>query len=137
MSKLRKVWKLSSVKSPKSTVPESIKEDLLAKATHLIEYHLKTRYVLPPRKDIKYNYVTNISGKWNRSYFYFIAIFACPGPNAISPTFERKFARMEYVGEGNFTLAYLRHTGTWFEISAELSMEDSLKAIQDDPCFQL
>ena len=77
----------------------------------------------------------DIGGKWNRSYFYFITNYACPGPNALSPTFESKFARMEYLGNGKFTLSFLRHTGEWVGIYDALSVDESMKAIQDDAWF--
>ena len=135
MPKPRKVWMLSPAKSPKPSLPESIKAELTAKAMHLIENVLKPKHVLPPKPDAQFNYITDLSGKWNRGYFYFIANYACPGPSAFSPTFETKFARMEYVGDGKFSLSYLRHTGAWLEIYKALSMDEGLKAIQDDPCF--
>ena len=135
MPKPRKVWMLSPTKSPKPPLPESIKAELTAKAMHLIENVLKPKHVLPPKPDAQFNYITDLSGKWNRGYFYFIASYASPGPNAFSPAFETKFARMEYVGDGKFALSYLRHTGAWLEIYETLSMDECLKAIQDDPCF--
>ena len=127
---------LSPAKSPKPSVPESIKAELTAKAQALIENVLKPGHVLPPEPDARFNYITDLSGKWNRGYFYFTASYACPGPNALSPTFEKKFARMEYVGDGKFALSYLRHTGAWFGIYEALSVDESLKAIQDDPWFR-
>ena len=135
MPKPRKVWMLSPAKSPKPPVPESIKAELAAKALHLIENVLKPRHVRPPQPAATLNYITDIGGKWNRGYFYFTASYACPSPNALSPTFETKFARMGYVGDGKFDLSYLRHTGAWLGIYEALSVDDCLKAIQDDPWF--
>ncbi len=127
---------MSPAKSSKPPVPESIKAELADKARDLIENVLKPRHVLPPKPDASFHYLTDLSGKWNRGYFYFTAIYASPGPNALSPTFETKFARMEYVGDGHFALAYLRHTGAWVTIYEALSMDECLKAIQDNPWFQ-
>ena len=127
---------MSPAKSPKPSVPESIKAELAAKALDLIENVLKPLHVLPPRPDAQRNYITDLSANWNRGYFYFITSYASPGPNALSPTFEKKFARMEYVGDGKFALSYLRHTGAWLGIHEALSVDESLKAIQDDPWFR-
>jgi hypothetical protein len=137
MPKPRKVWMMSPAKSPKPSVPESIKLALAAKAMHLIENVLIPRHVLPPKPDARFNYITDIRMKWYRNYFYFIAIYACPGPNALSPTFESKFARMEFVGDANFDLSFHRHTGEWVRIFEAISEDESLKAIQDDPWFML
>ena len=54
----------------------------------------------------------------------------------MSPFFEAKFARMEYIGGGHFNLAFMRHTGQWIEIFQDLSLDDCLGAIRDDPWFQ-
>jgi hypothetical protein len=135
MPKPRKMWIKSSAKRAKPSVPESIKAELATKAMHLIEHVLKPRHVLPPKPDAQFNYITDLTGNWSRGYFYLNSIYACPGPNAISPTFESKFARMEYLGDGKFDLCFLRHTGTWEGIYEALSVDECLKAIQDDPWF--
>ena len=59
-----------------------------------------------------------------------------PGPNAISPFFEAKSTRMEYTGGGHFNLAYMRYTGQWMELFQDLSLDDCLATIRDNPMFQ-
>ena len=135
MAKQRKAWMISPGKSGQPSVPDSIKAKLQAGATNLIENVLKPKHVLPPKKDEQFNYITDIGSKWHRNYFYFISIYACPGPNALSPTFESKFARMEYLGDGKFALYFMRHTGEWFRIYDAFSVDESMKAIQDDAWF--
>jgi hypothetical protein len=41
---------------------------------------------------------------------YFCSRFCSPGPRALSPFFESKFARLQYAGNERFNLAYFRHT---------------------------
>ena len=135
MPKPRKVWMTNPAKSPKPSVPESIKVELTTKALHLIENILKPRHVLPPKPDAQFNYITDIHVKWYRNYFYFISTFACPGRNAVSPTFESKFARLESVGDGKFDLSFHRHTGEWIRVYEAVSEDECLQAIQDDPWF--
>ena len=131
----RKSWMSSPRKSAKPTVTDSIKVELETKATELIENVLKPKHVLPPTKDVLFNYITDISAKWNRNYFYFISTYSCPGPNAISPTFESKFARMEYLSDGKFSLSFMRHNEQWVGLHDGLSVDECLKAIQNDPWF--
>jgi len=126
---------MSPAKSSKPSVPDSIKTGLAAKANDLIEKFLKPKHVLPPKPDEPFNYIADIGAKWNRNYFYFIATYACPGPNALAPSFESKFARMEYLGDGKFALYFMRHTVEWIGIFDALSVDQSLKAIQDDAWF--
>jgi hypothetical protein len=135
MAKPRKAWMIIPAKSPKPSVPDNIKSELVTKATDLIEKVLKPKHVLPPKSDEPYNYISDIGAKWNRNYFYFMATYTCPAPNALAPTFETKFARMEYTGDGKFALYFMRHTGAWSGIYDALSVDESLKAIQDDAWF--
>jgi hypothetical protein len=135
MAKRRKAWMIRPAKKPKSPLPDSLKAEVEAKAAALIENVLKPKHVLPPPKDGPFNYIIDIGAKWYRHYFYFFSTYACPGPNALSPTFESKFARMEYLGNATFALYFMRHTGEWVGLYDALSVDESLKAIQDDPWF--
>ncbi len=135
MAKTRKAWMITPAKSPKTSVPDDIKAEVVTKANDLIENVLKPKHVLPPKPDVPFNYITDIGAKWNRNYFYFVATYACPGSNALAPTFESQFARMEYLGNGQFALSYMRHTDKWVGLFGPLSVDESLKSIQDDPWF--
>ena len=135
MARPRKAWRISPAKTPKPPLPDSLKAEVEAKATALIENVLKPKYVLPPPKDGHFNYIVDIGARWYRNYFYFSSTYACPGPNALSPTFESKFARMEHLGGATFALYFMRHTGEWVGLYDALSLDESLKAIQEDPWF--
>jgi hypothetical protein len=119
----------------RATLPSPVKAEVHAKAKELIETGLKPKHIRPPPKDAMFNYVTDITTKWLGSKLYFIAIYACPSPNAISPTFEGRFARMEFVGDGKFALSFMRHTEQWIVLYERLSLGECLKAIKDDPWF--
>jgi hypothetical protein len=136
MAKSRKMWIFSPAKQDKPAVTTSIKLQVETKATELIENVLKPQHVQPPSDDQRFNYIIDIGAKWYRNYFYFFSTYACPGPNALSLTFESKFARMEHQGNNKFALSFMRHTGEWVGILDSLSVEECMKAIQDDPWFQ-
>ena len=138
MAQPRKMWMIRPTKHDKPTLTTSttsIKTEVVSKAKDLIENVLKPKHALPPKKDEQFNYITDIGAKWNRNYFYFISTYACPGPNALSPTFKSKFARMEYLGDDKLALYFMRHTGEWVGIYDALSVDESMKAIQDDEWF--
>ena len=134
MAKRRKAWMIRPAKNPKS-IPDSLKNEVEAKASDLIENVLKPKYVKPLQESERFNYIIDIGAKWYRNYFYFFSTYACPGPNALSPTFESKFARMEYLGNGKFALYFMRHTGEWVGIYDALAVDECMKAIQDDAWF--
>ncbi len=135
MSKSRNTWTKSRA-TKSNSVPEAIKAELDTKANHLIENVLKPKHVQPPKPDEHFNYIVDLGTKWYRNYFYLFATYACPGPNAMSPTFESKFARLEHTGIGRFILSFARHNGEWVAIYDGLSVDECLIAIQNDDWFQ-
>src|SRR6267143_1796976 len=135
MAKPRKAGMFSAGKKPKASMPGTLKDEVDTKAKELVETVLKPRHTKPPPEGSRFNYITDITTKWIGSTCYFISVYACPGPNAIAPTFEKKFARMEYVGDSKFALSFMRHTGKWVALFNGLSVDDCMKAIQDDPWF--
>jgi len=135
MAKAKRGWYRVESKPAKPVVPDSIKTELKAKADALIEKVLFAEHVKPPKKGSDSNYIIEIGCKWHGIYFYFFSIYACPSENAIAPTFEYKFARMEYVGENLFAIAYMRHTEKFWELGRGLSMDVCLKAIVEGGHF--
>jgi hypothetical protein len=135
MAKRQKIWTYKPPKQPKPKVPDTIKLKVETKAREIVKSILKPGHVKAPSGDERFNYIVDIYTKWYRNYFYFCSKYACPGPNAISPYFEAKFARLEYVGNGCFNLSYMRHTGQWWEIYFDLSLDECIAAIRDEPLF--
>ena len=130
-----KRWLYSPPRQPKPKVPDAVKADVEAKAREIVETVLKPDHLKPPPEDMRFNYVVDIYTKWYRNYFYFCSQYRCPGPNAISPFFEVRFARLEYLDQDNFNISYMRHTGQWWEIYRDLSLEGCLAAVRDGPHF--
>lgn len=133
----RWVLRSSPSRPPKPKVPEVLKERLQAKADALVEEVLKPRSVKPPPTEHDFNYIIDVYTRWWRGYFYFCATYACPGPNALSPTFEVRFARLEYAGREHFHMAFMRYTGEWLEIYRDVPLDGALTAILDDAYFRL
>ena len=131
----KRSWSAAPTKKMKSTVPDLIKSRVKEKADKLIETVIKPQHIKPAPTTHDYNYIADINSKWYRNYFYFCATYNCPSPNAISPSFETKFARMEYVADNQFNLAYMRHTEQWHEVFQALSLDECLKLIEEDSLF--
>ena len=131
----QKRWIYRPPKPPKAKVPDTVKREVEDSATKIIVGRLKPKHIKPPSDNNTFNYIVDIYSKWHQNYFYFIAKYSCPGPNAISPFFESKFARMQYIGNERFNLSYMRHTEQWFEIYSNLSVDECLKAITEEPNF--
>ena len=136
MAKPREPWNIRPAKK-RASVTTSLKTEVETKSQALIENVLKPKYVKPPKKNDQSNYITDIGAKWYRNYFYFSATYACPGPNALSPTFEWRFARLGPLPDGKFALYAMRYAGKeWVGVLDALSVDECMKAIQDDPWFE-
>ncbi len=126
----KKQWVYAPAK-PK--VSDNLKAEVQKKADQLIESFLKANFIEPPPEDTQWNYIVDIYGKWYRGNFYFCSKYHCPGPYSVSEYFEAKFVRLQYVGNGKFNVAYMRHTEKWFEIFQDLTLDQCLEAIRDIP----
>ncbi len=137
MAKPREPWDIRPAKKPVS-VTASMKAEIETKAKDFVEKILKPKCILPPKKDEQFNYITDIGVKWYRNNFYVFLIYACPSPNALEPTFETMFARMEPLVGGKFALYAMRYTGKeWVGVLDALSLDECLMAIRDNEWFEL
>lgn len=119
--------------------PLSLKAEIDLKTNQFVVAELDKQYVqnaFPPLKPTN-NYITQIYTKWHGRYFYFCAQNASPGRHMPFPTFESKFARLEYTGPLRFNLAYLRHTRTWFEVGNGLNLDECFAWIKYGVEFHL
>jgi len=133
MARIPRQWVYSP--RPASGVPDSVKNKVTTKADEIVQTVFKPRYVKPPPKKPRFNYIVDIYTKWHKNCLYFRAKYACPGPNALSPFFEDSFTRLAYLANRHFNLAYMRHTGKWCEVFTDLSMEEAFAAIRDELFF--
>ena len=85
--------------------------------------------------DKRYNYFTDIYIKWRGSHLLFCQKFKSEGQGMIETEFEESFVRFEYLGSENFNFSYFRHTGKWFPVANNLSLDDCLETIESNPNF--
>ena len=130
-----RMWVYSPRAVPGSKVPDDVKSEVSGRAHALVEEWRPT-FIEKPPKGYKFNYIVNLYTKWRGNYFYFCATYACPGPRAISPSFESYFTRLEYIGNKRFNLAYMRHTGKWWQIERRLSLAECFEAIRKNGIYR-
>ena len=135
MAKRKKIWMPTPPKHKKPSIPDSLKQELQTKVEDVLENIFRPKHIKPPPTDNDFNYLADLYLKWYRSYLYICGTYNCPSTRAISPSFEAKFTRIEYVGCEKFNLAYMRHTGKWWEVHCHLSMDECLKCIVEEFCF--
>ncbi len=131
----KKSWRSGLTKQSKPKVPSHVKQAVTRRSEELIEAVLKPKNLEEPPNDPHINYLIDITSKWYRNYFYFCATYKNPRPGAIDSTFEVKFSRMEYQPNGQYTLSYMRHTGQWWELFSDITLEEAFKYISEEPHF--
>lgn len=131
----RKSWMFAPKKATPKSVPENFKRAVKSKADDFVASKLKPLHIVEDNESREFSYIKEIATRWRGPYFYFCATYQCVGTGCISPTFEVKFARMEYVGGNRFNLSYMRHTGQWNEIFQDMTVDEALQEILDQPFF--
>ena len=125
----RMMWVYSPHMPKGSLLPEDVKREVALRAQRIVD-EWKPKHIKKPPKNYRFNYITDLYTKWHRQFFYFCATYTCPSPDALSPTFESCFTRIEYVGKNRFNLAYMRHTGKWWTTEFELTPEACFETIR-------
>ncbi len=133
-AKQKKTWSYTPAKAAPA-VPAVVKREVEVRANALVEAVLTPRYVQPPPENPQFNYLESLSTRWRGTYFYFCAQYRSTGPHAIGGHFELKFARMQYMGNDLFNLAYMRHNDQWYEFSIGLPLDACLARIDGDALF--
>ncbi len=135
MSREINQWAMYPRKTSTAPLSEALQKEVTTKANELINTVLKSRHIKPPPENPEYNYLVDIYGKWYRKAFYFYLVYRIANPESEVPTFEEKFARIQYAGNSRFHLSFMRYTGQWVQIYTDLTVEECIEAIRDDPFF--
>lgn len=132
MAKAKKQWIFSNTKKEKFTLTEAEKKEVEKKFDPLIDEWLKTKIDQP---NDNFNYKSNFYSKWYRSYFYLCCTYKSNRPNRIADSFEDKFTRFEYIGDGKYNIAYFRHTGQWHNVYYDKSLNESFEIVKNEIIF--
>lgn len=98
------------------------------------EFFKPTLIKSPPVEQLG-NYVVDFSTKWHGAYLQFIAKYACPGPNAISPFFETAFARLGYFRRDCWNIWARRCNDEWIVLGSNLTLEQCFEELRTNPWF--
>uniref|UniRef100_Q07SJ7 Uncharacterized protein n=1 Tax=Rhodopseudomonas palustris (strain BisA53) TaxID=316055 RepID=Q07SJ7_RHOP5 len=96
-----------------------------------IDEVLKPRF-LPTIRPTEFNYPIDILGKWHGRRYRFIQRYRSDSPDRLVEEFDAPFTRLDWIGRDRFDLQWHRHTGTWYRLHRDLSLEQALKTIEAD-----
>lgn len=118
----------------KPKLSDETKEQIKAKCDAFVDKHFPD-YIRPEPDHPRFSYIIGLHTKWHRNYFYFCATYRCPSENCISEFFETKYTRLEYLATDKYNLSYMRHTGKWYVVYYDLSLDECLTTIEDEELF--
>lgn len=114
---------------------DATKKQVKATCDEFIDRVFRPHHVRTEPLDFRFNYIVDLYTKWYRNYFYFCTTYRCPSENCISEFFETKYTRLEYRAEDKYNVSYMRHTGQWFVVFHDLSLDECLKIIEENEFF--
>ena len=132
-----KTWGYFPDKPKKPKVSVSIKKEITDLALEFINTKLKPKNIKDIPTEENRNYVSDITTKWYRNYFYFTSVLKSDHPDLKDKTLDVKFARIEYINDKCFKLSYMRHTEQWNEIYTESSIEKCFDIIETEQLFSI
>ena len=121
---------------PKCELSKWEKQSLQREADQFVtEFYKPT--IKPPPDDPRFNYIVDFSTKWHGAYLQFIAKYACPGPNALSPFFEIAFARLGYFRPDSWNIWARRHNDQWMVLGSGMTLPECFEEMRTNPWFHL
>ena len=133
----KKQWVWAPKKPAKPKVPAPTKILVQTRADALAESFFVPRFVKSAPDAASFNFVSDIYARWRTSFFTFGAVWSRvdEATGVVAPVFEAPFARLEYTGEDHYSLAYMRHTGKFWEIYQDLSLDEAFDTIREQMHF--
>lgn len=124
-----KVWQLSR----RPEVPDvQEKFAIVGACESFIREVLKPR-LLPEIKPTESNYVVDIHGAWTAGRYRFMRRYRSGFPHNRGMEFDRPFARIDRMGQDQFDIHWMRHTGTWWPLHSGKTLAEALRIIATDP----
>lgn len=134
---MAKQWGYFPDKPKKPRVPDSIKKEINSLALEFINTKLKPKNIKDIPIEPNRNYISDITTKWYRNYFYFTSVLKTNHPDHKDKKLDVKFARIEYINDKCFKLSYMRHTEQWNEIYTESSIKKCFDIIETEQIFSI
>lgn len=120
----------------KMDATESSKRLVKERSDEFLDSTLKEKMIAEQEEFGRDFRIVDLFTKWRGDFLYFKARLEWKHPDAIPPIFEEGFARLEYVDEDSYNLSYLRHTGKWWEVHRDLTLEQCLYKISKERTFR-
>lgn len=114
---------------------ETEKASIIAACEHLIATVWKPKF-LPEVKPTPFNYMIDIHGDWRAGRYRFMKRYRSGMEHNTGFEFDAPFARLDRMGPKRFDIYWMRHTGQWWHLHRDLTLDDALRTLEEDPVVQ-
>lgn len=115
------------------------KADIAATCDRFIADVLKPRF-LPQVHPTQFNYPVDFFGKWRGSKYSFITRYRSGFADNLGEEFDAAFTRLDHLEEvikdTRFDVMWHRHTGQWWRLHSEVTLDEALRLVATEPLLQ-
>lgn len=116
--------------------PDTVeKAEMIAACEALIRDYFKPRH-LARIVPTEFTYCVDIHGAYAGGRYRFIQRYRSGFPETLGEEFDAPFARIDRVGKDTFDLYWMRHTGKWWRLHANLTLEKAIETLRADGLLQ-
>ena len=77
----------------------------------------------------------DIRGRWRGENYSFVVRFRSGLPENEGEEYEVPFARVDHFN-GRFAVQWMRHTGRWWCLRSELTLQEALHMLETEPVLR-
>ncbi|MDX8441237.1 hypothetical protein [Mesorhizobium australafricanum] len=114
-----------------AAVDQREKQAIVTACEKFIQDVLKPRY-LSEIRPTKWNYTVDIRGAWAGGRYRFIQRFRSGWEQNRGEEFDAPFARLDRIGPDRFDIYWMRHTGKWWPLHANVTLVEALHILEAD-----
>jgi hypothetical protein len=127
----RKQWVRTSRFGRRPAIDDLEKRAIIAACEKFIRDVLKPRF-LPEIRPTEWNYVIDIRGSWAAGRYRFMQRYRLDMEHNRGEGFDAPFARIDRMGRDRFDIYWMRHTGKWWRLHADVSLAEALRILETD-----
>jgi hypothetical protein len=105
---------------PSAAFSEAEKARVTSACERLIEDFLKPRF-LPSVQPTQFDYPVDILAGWHGTKY-----------RNLGEEFDAPFARLDWISPNRFDIQWHRHTGEWFRLHRDLTLEKAIGTLRSD-----
>ncbi len=127
----RKQW-IRTTRAPRPTLPDEAEKGVIVAACQaFVRGVLKPRF-LPEITPTEWNYVIDIRGAWAAGRYRFMQRYRSGMEHNRGEEFDAPFGRIDRVGQDRFDIYWMRHTGKWWRLYANVTLVEALRILETD-----